>query len=64
MAEKLIVDKEKCMGCGTCIALAGKSFKLGDDGKSIALNPPGDEENAIQSAIDGCPVKAISRKEK
>jgi len=26
------VDKEKCIGCGTCAALAGGSFKMDDDG--------------------------------
>lgn len=62
MARQPVVDKEKCIGCGTCVALAAKSFKMDESGKSIALNPVGDEEAVIQSAIDACPVKAINWK--
>lgn len=54
------VDKEKCIGCGTCVALAAGAFKLGDDGKSEVVNPSGDSKETIQSAIDACPVQAIS----
>lgn len=61
--KKLKVNQETCIGCGTCVALAGKSFKMGDQGKSTAVNPPGDEEKTIKEAIDSCPVEAISWKE-
>lgn len=64
MAKKLVVDKEKCIGCGTCTAMAGKSFKIGDDGKAQVISPAGDDEIIVQSAIDGCPVSAISWEEK
>lgn len=63
MAKKAIVDKNKCIGCGTCVALAPKSFKMDDDGKSVALDPAGDDETTIQNAVDSCPVGAISLKE-
>lgn len=56
---KIKIDKEKCIGCGTCVALASKSFKLGDDGKAQPLEPPGDDEETIKEAIDSCPVDAI-----
>jgi ferredoxin len=58
--KKAKVDKSKCIGCGTCVALAGKSFKLGEDGKAQPIDPAGDEESTIQNAIDSCPVGAIS----
>lgn len=58
--KQTIVDKSKCLGCGACAATAGKSFKIGDDGKAEAVNPAGDPEAVVQQAIDGCPVKAIS----
>jgi ferredoxin len=62
MSKKLKVDEDKCIGCGTCVAVAPKSFKLNDDGKSIPIDPPGDEESAVQEAIESCPVDAISVK--
>jgi len=54
------VDQGKCIGCGSCTALAPKSFKMSDDGKTQPINPPGDDEAAVQNAIDGCPVEAIA----
>lgn len=63
MPKSLIVDKDKCIGCGTCVAMAPKSFKLGDDAKSQAINPPSDEEETINQAIDACPANAISWQE-
>ena len=56
---KIIIDKQKCIGCGTCVAIAPKSFKLGDDGRAELIVPAGDKEQALKDAIDSCPVKAI-----
>jgi ferredoxin len=53
------VDKTKCIGCGTCVVIAPKSFKLGDDGKAEAIEPAGDEEEKIKEAAESCPVGAI-----
>lgn len=63
MAKQAVVDKNKCIGCGTCVAMAAKSFKMDESGKSVALEPAGDDEATVQSAIDSCPVQAISWKE-
>lgn len=32
--SKIIIEREKCIGCGSCVALCPKYFKMGDDGKS------------------------------
>ena len=57
--KKVKVDGEKCLGCGSCVALASKSFKM-EKGKAVTLDPAGDSEEVIQSAIDSCPVGAIN----
>ena len=62
-SKKLKVDLDKCIGCGTCVVIAEKSFKLSDEGKSTPINPPGDSQEKIQEAIDSCPVDAISWEE-
>ncbi|MEK7213282.1 MAG: ferredoxin [Patescibacteria group bacterium] len=54
------VNKETCIGCGTCPAIAGKTFKMEDDGKAVVFNPAGDDEATIKMAADSCPVQAIS----
>lgn len=61
--KKPKVDEEACIGCGTCVALCPKTFKLNDEAKAIAVNPPGDPESEIQNAIDSCPTQAISWEE-
>jgi ferredoxin len=53
------VDKEKCIGCGSCPVLAPNSFKMGDDGKAESINPAGDDDATVQNAVNGCPVQAI-----
>jgi len=63
--KKVIVNQNTCIGCGTCVALAPKSFKMADDAKSHVIDPPagGDDEKTVQNAIDSCPVTAISWQE-
>ena len=54
----ITINKELCIGCGTCTALCPDSFKLGDDGKAEVVNQ-GDVECA-KNAAESCPVQAIS----
>lgn len=56
---KIKVDKDKCIGCGTCVAIAPKTFKLEADGKAEVIEPPGDDKVTIKEAVDSCPVDAI-----
>lgn len=54
------VDKEKCIGCGTCVALACNTFKMDEDGKAVVIDPKGDDDDMIQMGCDSCPTQAIS----
>ncbi|MFA6423504.1 MAG: ferredoxin [Patescibacteria group bacterium] len=56
---KLKVDKEKCIGCGTCVSLAPKIFELDDDGKSKVKDGEA-QGSEVEEAISSCPVQAIS----
>jgi len=56
---KVKVDKNICIGCGTCVVIAPKSFKLGDDGKAEIVEPQEDSKEKIKEAVDSCPVSAI-----
>jgi len=56
---KTDIDKDLCIGCGTCVSIAPKSFKLTDDSKVEVIEPQEDDEVKIKEAIDSCPVSAI-----
>lgn len=60
---KLKVNKDKCIGCGTCTILAMQSFELNEEGKAQAIIPHGDSEDLLQQAKDACPVGAIEKDE-
>jgi len=60
---KVTVDREKCIGCGVCVDIADRVFRL-EDGLSKPINE-GDLESAdlleaAKSAVEICPVQAIS----
>ena len=57
--KKMVIDKNLCIGCGTCMVIAPKTFKLDNEGKAEVIEPVGDNETIIQDAIDSCPVAAI-----
>lgn len=58
---KVVVDQDTCIGCGLCCGMCAEVFRINDDGKAEA-HAPATESNKIevQSAIDSCPVSAIS----
>jgi len=63
VAKLPVVDKEKCIGCGTCVALAPKTFKLDGEGKAEVIGSPRDDEKAIKEAVESCAVDAITFKD-
>lgn len=57
------IDKETCISCGLCPALAAFTFKMEDGEKAEVYNATGDDEATIQMAIDSCPTQSISWEE-
>ncbi|HPV70605.1 MAG TPA: ferredoxin [Candidatus Magasanikbacteria bacterium] len=57
---KIKIDKNKCIGCGTCVALCPGSFKWDESGLKVeAINPPSDTAASLKDAAASCPVQAI-----
>ena len=54
------VDQDACIGCSMCPDIAPDIFRMDDNGKAESYNEV-DEKNkeAVQEAIDTCPVDAI-----
>ena len=51
------VDREKCIGCGACVAQCPEGFDL-KDGKAVVKNK---NVKCIDEAISSCPVQAIKK---
>lgn len=62
---KVKVNKDKCLGCGTCVALAPEVFEIGDYGKSKVKSDADLQKNKelIKQAKDACPTQAIEIEE-
>lgn len=59
---KVNVIKDKCIGCGNCIALTGcEIFDYDDDGYATTVVDvvPNNLEETTQDAINQCPTEAI-----
>jgi len=55
------VDQEKCIGCGTCIAMCPDCFKMNNDGKA-EFGCKGDKCPCnLDDVASACPVDAISK---
>jgi ferredoxin len=57
---KITIDREKCIGSATCVAIAAKTFELDGEGKSHVLEGEHDARGAIIDAARSCPVGAIT----
>ena len=57
---KITVDVKKCLGCGTCMALAPRTFKINKKGKAEVLPGKIDSPAVIKMAAENCPTGAIS----
>lgn len=66
---KVIQEREKCIGCGSCAALCPKYWEMAEDGKSSlknsVTNAEGNYELEVEAAecnkeaADACPVQII-----
>ncbi len=56
------LDREKCIGCGSCVSLTDqKIFDFDDEGKAYVVSEKIDDEDmdTVKNAIDYCPTSAI-----
>lgn len=60
MAKKVVVNKDVCVGCGACTAIAPDILVIGDDGLAEAVADVTDAEmDVVNDAVASCPVQAI-----
>jgi ferredoxin len=54
------INKDLCIGCGTCEALCPTVFKINTQGKAEVVNQEG--APCAKNAAESCPVQAIEIK--
>jgi len=54
------IDLEKCIGCGSCVAIAPGTFKMNDDFKAEVLDEITDSEETSKMGVESCPTQAIT----
>jgi ferredoxin len=59
MPDRIVVDRELCMGSGMCIVYAPATFAHDDETKAVVVDPHGDPIDAIRNAVQACPTSAI-----
>jgi ferredoxin len=61
MTLRVIVDRQRCIGAGTCLFIAPSAFgwRDGDFLKAEVLDPSTVEEDVIREAAAACPTQAI-----
>jgi len=65
--SKITLEREKCIGCGSCAALCPKYFELQEDGKSHIKDAVKQEIEELEtekiecaeSAAEACPAQCI-----
>jgi len=55
------INKETCIGCGTCVAVCEKVFKINEEEFKAEVIDGNSTEDCVQEAIEICPVDAISK---
>jgi len=56
---KISIDREKCIGCGSCIAICPDNWEMDGDGKSKPKKTELDDEGCNEKAAQVCPVQCI-----
>ena len=57
--SKIVIDRDLCIGAGTCVTIAPGTFKMDDENKAVLVDIQGDEAETILMAAESCPTKAI-----
>ena len=57
---KITVDRNLCIGAGSCVAVAPQTFALDNEAKAIVLDTASQEDDdTVLEAAKSCPVAAI-----
>ncbi len=60
--SRVQVDRERCVGSGTCETLAPEVFEIDDDGALLVHReePAEDQLDGVRDAVQACPARALA----
>ncbi|MDA1334566.1 MAG: ferredoxin [bacterium] len=56
---RIYVDRDKCIGAASCVAIAPGVFELDDENKAVVKDEQGADDETILLAAQSCPTQAI-----
>ena len=61
MAVRVVIERRRCIGAGTCVVLAPSAFqwRQGDFLKPELLDPSTVDEDMLREIAAACPTRAI-----
>lgn len=59
-AQRISVDRARCIGSGNCLFYAENTFDLDADDRAIIANPQGDDPDKLRTAVQSCPSGALA----
>jgi ferredoxin len=60
MIKTVVIDKNKCIGCESCIEICPEIFEFDEkDEKAFVRLAEGGDEECIEEAITACPAECI-----
>jgi ferredoxin len=57
-------ERDKCIGCGACVAACAENWKMDDDGKTSPIKKELTAAGCNKDAADACPVEIIHLQKK
>jgi ferredoxin len=57
--RRIVVDRAKCIGANSCVAVAPNVFQLDDENLAYVTDPDSTDDDTIEMAAQACPVLAV-----
>jgi ferredoxin len=60
MAKRVVIDKDECIGCESCVELCAEVFAFNEnEEKAEVILAEGGPQDCIEEAMSTCPVECI-----
>ncbi len=60
---KIVQELQKCIGCGTCVAICSSNWEMKSDNKAHPKKIELDEVGCNKEAAESCPAQCIKVEE-